>query len=63
MKEIKFINGIPYRGFFMITNWCILGDCNQNECHHCFPVKNCKIHLLCKNEGFCNYLPIPKQNN
>lgn len=34
--------------------FCVLGDCNKNECHHCFPVKNCsKNHELCKEHGTC----------
>ena len=36
----------------MITDWCILGDCWQFPCHHCFPVKNCsKNHDLCRQYG------------
>ena len=60
MDKIKFLKGIPYRGFFMITEWCVLGDCMQPECHHCFPVKNCKKHQLCIDEGTCKLIPIPK---
>lgn len=61
MDNIRFENGIPYRGIFMITEWCVLGDCMQPECHHCYPVKNCKKHDLCRNEGTCKFIPIPKE--
>ena len=61
MDNIRFENGIPIRGLFMITEWCVLGDCMQPECHHCYPVKNCKKHDLCKKEGTCSYIPIPKE--
>lgn len=61
MDKIRFIDNIPYRGFFMITEWCILGDCNQPECHHCFPVKGCKKHDECIKNGTCKYIPVPKQ--
>jgi len=67
--DIKFIDGLPYRtnGFisFLISEWCVLGDCMQAECHHCFPVKDCKKHDICKIDGTCKYIPIPteyKQN-
>ena len=42
MKKIKFFNKFPLRGYFMITEWCVLGDCMQPECHHCFPVNKCE---------------------
>ena len=36
----------------MNTGWCILGDCWQLPCHHCFPVKNCsKNHDFCRQYG------------
>lgn len=63
MNQIRFEKGIPYRGFFRITEWCVLGDCNQPECHHCFPVKDCKKHELCQKEGTCKYIPIPNEKN
>ena len=47
----------------MITEWCVLGDCMQPECHHCYPVKNCKKHQLCIDDGTCKYIPIPKKIN
>ena len=32
--------------------FCILGDCNKVECHHCYPVKNCsKNHNYCFKNG------------
>tara|TARA_B100000965_G_scaffold42235_2_gene31033 strand:- start:690 stop:1775 length:1086 start_codon:yes stop_codon:yes gene_type:complete len=32
--------------------YCILGDCNKERCHHCFPVKNCSYnHECCKKQG------------
>lgn len=34
--------------------FCILGDCNRVECHHCFPVKNCREHEICKKDGICD---------
>lgn len=34
--------------------FCVLGDCNQSNCHHCFPVKNCKDHKICIEEGICS---------
>ena len=67
MSDIYFINNIPYRGNkfikIMITEWCILGDCNQPECHHCFPVKGCKKHEECIKDGTCELIPIPKPKN
>ena len=63
MDQIVFRNKIPYRGFFMITDWCVLGDCNQPECHHCFPVKNCKKHQECIKNGTCKFIPIPTKKN
>ena len=34
--------------------WCILGDCNNVQCHHCFPVINCsKNHIFCNLYGCC----------
>ena len=53
LNTVRFENGIPIRGMFMITEWCVLGDCSQPECHHCFPVVNCtninyvlKVHTI-----------------
>tara|TARA_Y100000389_G_scaffold204928_1_gene260919 strand:+ start:12863 stop:13915 length:1053 start_codon:yes stop_codon:yes gene_type:complete len=34
-----------------MSDWCILGDCSKDYCHHCFPVSNCKKHILCEKEG------------
>ena len=39
---------------------CLRG-CMQPECHHCYPVKDCKRHDLCKTEGTCKFIPIPKE--
>ncbi len=42
--------------YFLLNKnmFCVLGDCNKEECHHCFPVKFCKYnHELCKKEGMC----------
>ena len=47
LNTVRFENGIPIRGMFRITEWCVLGDCSQPECHHCFPVVNCTKHKLC----------------
>ena len=34
--------------------FCVLGDCNKETCHHCFPVKNCsKDHKFCNENGIC----------
>ena len=36
-------------------SWCVLGDCNNAECHNCFPVINCsKNHDFCNKEGTCS---------
>lgn len=35
--------------------WCQLGDCSHKECHHCFPVKNCRLgHMYCHKNGICD---------
>jgi len=35
--------------------WCVLGDCSQNQCHHCFPVRNCsKKHSYCAENECCD---------
>tara|TARA_A100001015_G_scaffold207361_1_gene231885 strand:- start:790 stop:1866 length:1077 start_codon:yes stop_codon:yes gene_type:complete len=34
--------------------FCILGDCNKENCHHCFPIINCKEHKICIEEGYCD---------
>jgi len=31
--------------------YCVLEDCNNEFCHHCFPVKNCKLHKICIEKG------------
>jgi len=37
--------------------FCILGDCNNKNCHHCFPVKDCSLtHDWCKTHGCCKEL-------
>lgn len=37
------------------VKYCYLGDCFKQECHHCFPVKNCSVgHILCKENGCCD---------
>jgi len=63
--NIVFNKGLPYRSYglysILISEWCILGDCMQPECHHCYPVKDCKKHHLCKKEGTCKSIPIPKE--
>jgi len=61
MDKVFFYRGLPRRGMFLITDWCVLGDCMQPECHHCYPVKNCKKHDLCLKEGTCSYIPIPNE--
>ena len=65
MDNIKFINSIPIRNYgqisFTITEWCVLGDCMQKECHHCYPIKDCNKHELCINEGTCEFITIPKK--
>lgn len=65
MNNVEFIDGIPVRGSkyikFIITEWCILEDCNQPECHNCYPVLNCNKHKKCIKEGICKFIPIPKK--
>ena len=44
--------------------WCILGDCNQLQCHHCFPVINCsKNHIFCKLYGCCEEIKANPQSD
>ena len=32
--------------------FCVLGDCNEEACHNCFPVKNCSLqHSYCLKNG------------
>ena len=39
----------------MVNTWCILGDCSQLQCHHCFPVANCSLnHDFCQKNGCCD---------
>ena len=34
--------------------FCILGDCGNTYCHHCYPVINCsKSHTYCNTHGTC----------
>ena len=65
MIKVYFKNNIPYRQIglisFIISEWCVLGDCYQPECHHCFPVKDCKKHDNCVKDGTCKLLSIPKR--
>ena len=49
---------IKTRGMFIITDWCVLADCNQPECHNCFPVKSCEKHDYCIDHGKYKYIPI-----
>jgi len=51
------------RGLFLLTEWCVLQDCNQPECHNCFPVKNCKKHEYCINEGRFEHIAIYSDSN
>ena len=38
-----------YGGYsIQVSEWCVLGDCLQSECHNCYPVKYCEKHELCK---------------
>ena len=42
--------------------FCVLEDCNKEECHHCFPVKNCSFkHDFCKENACCNEIDITKR--
>ena len=42
--------------------FCILGDCNKEECHHCYPVKNCSFnHDFCQINGCCNEIDVTKK--
>ena len=62
MDKITYTShGLPQRGFFIITEWCVLGDCMQPECHHCFPVKNCTKHEECIKNGIHELIPVPKR--
>ena len=31
--------------------YCVLQDCNRENCHNCFPVIDCTEHKLCIEEG------------
>lgn len=37
--------------FVYAPMYCVLEDCNRPNCHHCFPVKNCREHKICLDEG------------
>ena len=64
MDKIEYTEtGYPKRGLFIITEWCVLGDCTQPECHNCFPVKDCPKHDLCKKEGIHKLIPVPKKKS
>ena len=42
--------------------FCVLGDCNKEECHHCFPVKHCsQEHSFCKKHGVCDEIDVTKR--
>ena len=42
--------------------FCVLGDCSNQECHHCFPVKYCYFnHDFCKENGICDEIYISKK--
>ena len=42
--------------------FCVLDDCNKEECHHCFPVKNCSFnHDFCHMNGCCDEIDITKK--
>lgn len=35
--------------------FCVLCDCDKEECHHCFPVKKCSFnHTFCLENGMCD---------
>ena len=37
-----------------MINFCVMGDCSQLNCHHCYPVVNCSCgHEFCKKYGTC----------
>ena len=39
--------------------WCVMGDCSQPTCHHCFPVKNCsRNHQHCQQNGTCSEIKV-----
>ena len=45
-----------------MDTFCVLGDCSKNECHHCFPVKNCSLkHEWCKEKGCCEEIFMEKR--
>jgi len=46
------------RGLSLVTDWCVLEDCNQPECHHCFPVKGCERHRYCIDNGRFKEIPL-----
>lgn len=42
--------------------FCILGDCNKEECHHCYPVKSCSFnHNICCDQGICDEIDQTKR--
>ena len=42
--------------------FCILGDCNKEECHNCYPVKNCSFnHDICREQGMCDEIDPTKR--
>jgi UDP-glucuronate 4-epimerase len=46
----------------MAELFCCLGDCNREECHNCFPVRNCSFnHEWCQKNGCCNEIDISKK--
>jgi len=45
-----------------MTVFCVLGDCSKEECHHCFPVKNCSdSHEWCSKNGCCDEIDPAKK--
>jgi hypothetical protein len=57
-NKVKTNIDVKRNGIFIISEFCILGDCSQKECHNCFPVKGCKKHIICIEEGTCSFIPI-----
>tara|TARA_B100000035_G_C20510911_1_gene341102 strand:+ start:162 stop:347 length:186 start_codon:yes stop_codon:yes gene_type:complete len=43
-------------------NYCVLEDCNKEECHHCFPVKGCQMHQICIERGIFEDMNIILKN-
>ena len=46
----------------MNCTFCILGDCSREECHQCYPVKNCSFnHDICREQGICDEIDPTKR--